>query len=258
MKKEVVDGSTYIIILQDLRVDGSTMDLTITDDELVCMSTSDLRAMLQKHLVTTEEHRQLRNRRRRLQNRKYARKCALKKLTEVENLVTEVKEETVELQTLRRQLNRISLATRRIQHQEAILANFCHQLQSSSDQKHMLSAPISSVRMLFANGQPAGIAQPIRLSAPPTATSSPACRISRDDSPESISTNSPHWVSVQAKLNSMPMQLAAGPGMPSSTSSFYSAWPPTTATQLDPRLPLHLVRPVGCGLATYGHSMPEF
>ncbi|KAA3676739.1 uncharacterized protein DEA37_0014837, partial [Paragonimus westermani] len=234
------------------------MDLTITDDELVSMSTSDLRSMLQKHLVTTEEHRQLRNRRRRLQNRKYARKCALKKLTEVENLVTEVKEETVELQTLRRQLSRISLATRRIQHQEAILANFCHQLQSTSDQKHVLSVPISSVRMLFANGQPAGIAQPVRLSAPPVATPSPACRIQLDNSPESTSTNNQHWVSLQAKLNSMPMQLAAGPGMPSSTSSFYSAWPPTTATQLDPRLPLHLVRPVGCGLATYGHSMPEF
>lgn len=231
------------------------MDVAITDDDLVRMSTSDLRAMLEKHLVTPEEHRQLRNRRRRLQNRKYARKCALKKLTEVENLVTEVKEETIELQTLRRQLNRLSLATRQIQHQESILADFCHRLQFTTDSQNSLP----SVRMLFSNGKPAGIAQPARFSAPPTTFSSPTCRMSRETNlADSAYSNRPHWASVQAKLNSMPMQLAAGPGMPSSTSSLYSAWPPTTATQLDPRLPLHLVRPVGCGLATYGHGMPEF
>lgn len=74
------------------------MGFEVTDDELVRMSTSELRLLLAKRQLTPEEHRQLRSRRRRLQNRKYARKCAHKKLTEVENLTTEVEEETTELQ----------------------------------------------------------------------------------------------------------------------------------------------------------------
>ncbi|THD19638.1 Basic leucine zipper (BZIP) transcription [Fasciola hepatica] len=76
----------------------STMGFEVSDDELIKMSTSELRLLLTKRQVTAEEHRQLRSRRRRLQNRKYARRCAHKKLTEVENLTSEVEEETTELQ----------------------------------------------------------------------------------------------------------------------------------------------------------------
>ncbi|VDQ02443.1 unnamed protein product [Trichobilharzia regenti] len=73
------------------------MSLSLTDDELVNMTTSDLRLLLDRNRVTAEEHKELRNRRRRLQNRRYARKCASKKQSEVERLTTEVQEEVVEI-----------------------------------------------------------------------------------------------------------------------------------------------------------------
>ncbi|TNN08058.1 Basic-leucine zipper (BZIP) transcription factor, domain-containing protein isoform 2 [Schistosoma japonicum] len=74
------------------------MSLNLTDDELLDMTTVDLRLLLEQKRLTVEEHKELRNRRRRLQNRRYARKCASKKQSEVEKLATEVEEEVVEIQ----------------------------------------------------------------------------------------------------------------------------------------------------------------
>ncbi|GAA57186.1 hypothetical protein CLF_112303 [Clonorchis sinensis] len=258
------------------RLPDCEMGVTLSDEELVHMSTSELRSLLLRRQVTAEEHKQLRNRRRRLQNRKYARKCALKKLTEVENLASEVKEESAELQALRHQLNRLSIVTRRIQHQEATLANFRRKLESDLCGR---SASVSTpVRMLLSDGTEAGVAHPARLTPDvsslsqmlhPSPKAVSCAPLSKPDQrsdhkplvirqplihsmPNPITTSRPPAVSQH---NSMPLQLAAGPGMPSSTSPFYSAWPPADTS---PRLPIHLVRPVGCGFAANGRNMPEF
>ncbi|VDO98491.1 unnamed protein product [Schistosoma curassoni] len=88
----------YFLTTDYFHCSRTTMSLNLTDDELVDMTTADLRLLLEKKRLTIEEHKELRSRRRRLQNRKYARKCASKKQSEVENLATQVKEEVVEIQ----------------------------------------------------------------------------------------------------------------------------------------------------------------
>ncbi|CAH8665059.1 unnamed protein product [Dicrocoelium dendriticum] len=225
----------------------------ISDEELVQMSISDLRCMLEKHQVTQEEHRELRTRRRRLQNRKYARKCALKKMTEVEHLAAEVKGETTELQVLRRQLDRLSLATLRIQHQESLLAKFRQRLQLAIDSNCDSSAEcVHSVRMLRSDGTSCGTAHLCRTA--PT-TSSYHSPVSYTGTGSCV--RAPSYQAYRASPQT-PIQLAAGPGMPSSTSSLYSAWPPGDATQLNPRLRMHLVRPIGCGPVMHGRHLSEF
>ncbi|VDN09238.1 unnamed protein product [Dibothriocephalus latus] len=57
-----------------------------TDEELVHMTTVQLRNLLEQHIISPEQHHEFRSRRRRLQNRKYARRCAKKKQTEVAEL----------------------------------------------------------------------------------------------------------------------------------------------------------------------------
>lgn len=65
-----------------------------TDEELVQMTTIQLRSLLEQRVITSEQHREFRSRRRRLQNRKYARRCAKKKQTEVAELATATKTES--------------------------------------------------------------------------------------------------------------------------------------------------------------------
>lgn len=65
-----------------------------TDEELVQMTTMQLRSLLEQHIISQEQHRELRTRRRRLQNRKYARRCAKKKQTEVAELAAAAKKES--------------------------------------------------------------------------------------------------------------------------------------------------------------------
>ena len=75
-------------------------NLDFSDDKLVKMTTSELRLLLEHNRVSPEQHRELRIRRRRLQNRKYARRCARKKQTEVNKLTLEVEEEVTEVQVI--------------------------------------------------------------------------------------------------------------------------------------------------------------
>ncbi|CAL8102442.1 unnamed protein product [Calicophoron daubneyi] len=277
------------------------MGLTIGDEELVKMSTSELRVLLEKRLVTPEEHRELRCRRRRLQNRKYARKCARKKLTEVEKLTTEVEEETTELQALRRQLNRINLSTQRMQQQMSKLAQFRQTVENVVRETD--ANPFTPIRMLSADGKPAGTAHLIKPlikandnhqnvdSSPliyPLLSFSPHNRCSQEIKPcPSSSTSNKHSLpsvthifgpgrcrvrrpdvipvnSAGSSNNSlsastMPAQLVAGPGMPSSsdTQDCYG-WPSANMRHLQTQFPLHLVRPVGGGLATHGRGVPEY
>lgn len=65
-----------------------------TDDELILMTTIQLRNLLEQRVISQEQHRELRSRRRRLQNRKYARRCAKKKQTEVAELAAAAKNES--------------------------------------------------------------------------------------------------------------------------------------------------------------------
>lgn len=65
-----------------------------TDEELILMTTIQLRNLLEQRIISQEQHRELRSRRRRLQNRKYARRCAKKKQTEVAELADAAKKES--------------------------------------------------------------------------------------------------------------------------------------------------------------------
>lgn len=69
-----------------------------TDDELVQMSTVQLRNLLEQNIINPDQHHELRVRRRRLQNRRYARRCAKKKQTEVANLEAETQLEWESIQ----------------------------------------------------------------------------------------------------------------------------------------------------------------
>ncbi|TPP62640.1 Basic leucine zipper bZIP transcription [Fasciola gigantica] len=251
------------------------MGFEVSDDELIKMSTSELRLLLTKRQVTAEEHRQLRSRRRRLQNRKYARRCAHKKLTEVENLTSEVEEETTELQALRRQLLRINLTTQRLQHQATGLARFRLGLQSEDSS----SPSAQTIRMLLSNGKTIGFAHPVGClshtvssASLRTLTASNALIGSTASTCPGTTRNIPSLlkshslcsvpVSSSCSLNSsqsnMPVQLAAGLGMPSNHNPFPYAWSPSGTDSLNSRLPMRLVRPVGCGMVTNGRSGGEY
>ncbi|KAM3180041.1 hypothetical protein ACTXT7_017083, partial [Hymenolepis weldensis] len=69
-----------------------------TDEELVQMTTVQLRNLLDQNIITPDQHQELRVRRRRLQNRKYARRCAKKKQNEVANLEAETQAEWERIQ----------------------------------------------------------------------------------------------------------------------------------------------------------------
>ncbi|KAA0195036.1 Basic-leucine zipper (BZIP) transcription factor domain-containing protein [Fasciolopsis buskii] len=251
------------------------MGFEVTDDELVRMSTSELRLLLAKRQLTPEEHRQLRSRRRRLQNRKYARKCAHKKLTEVENLTTEVEEETTELQALRRQLFRINLTTQRLQHQATELARFRLSLQSQNS----ANPNARTIRMLLSDGITVGFAQPVAcppqpvcsalLRAPAASSVSigPTTQTCRDNvRPISLLLNSHSLCSAPSSSScsfsssqaNMPVQLAAGLGMPSNQNPSPYAWSQSASSSLNSRLPMRLVRPVGCGIVTNGRNRAEY
>ncbi|VDD79095.1 unnamed protein product [Mesocestoides corti] len=103
-----------------------------SDEELVQMTTIQLRNLLEKQVISQEQHRELRTRRRRLQNRKYARRCAKKKQTE----------------SLRQQLSRLTTSVDRIDRQIENLAK----LRIS-----MSEAPFS-LRMLASDGTELGLA----------------------------------------------------------------------------------------------------
>lgn len=250
------------------------MGFEVTDDELVRMSTSELRLLLVKRQLTPEEHRQLRSRRRRLQNRKYARKCAHKKLAEVENLTTEVEEETTELQTLRRQLFRINLTTQRLQHHATELARFRLSLQSQNS----ANPTARTIRMLLSDGKTVGFAKPAAC-PPHTVCSKSLCAPSasevsigratqpcRDNvRPISLLLNSHSLCSVassscsfSSSKASMPVQLAAGLGMPSNQNPSPYAWSQSASSSLNSRLPMRLVRPVGCGIVANGRNRAEY
>ena len=64
-----------------------------TDEELVQMTTAQLKSLLEQKVISQSQHQELRMRRRRLQNRKYARRCAKKKQTEVAELTEATKKE---------------------------------------------------------------------------------------------------------------------------------------------------------------------
>ncbi|VDP21475.1 unnamed protein product [Echinostoma caproni] len=246
------------------------MGFEVTDDELIRMSTSELRLLLTKRQVTAEEHRQLRSRRRRLQNRKYARRCAHKKLTEVENLTSEVEEETSELQALRRQLLRINLTTQRLQHQATGLARFRLSLQSEDEKQPTTQA----VRMLLANGKTIGFAHPTECashtpspkSSPPLPSSSVLVGSTVTTSLDPVRTI-PSFLKSHSAFSSslshkpqpgMPVQLAAGLGMPSNHNPSPYAWSSSGTDSLNSRLPMRLVRPVGCGMVTNGRNGAEY
>uniref|UniRef100_A0A5K3EET0 BZIP domain-containing protein n=1 Tax=Mesocestoides corti TaxID=53468 RepID=A0A5K3EET0_MESCO len=119
-----------------------------SDEELVQMTTIQLRNLLEKQVISQEQHRELRTRRRRLQNRKYARRCAKKKQTEVAELAAAAKKESSAIRSLRQQLSRLTTSVDRIDRQIENLAK----LRIS-----MSEAPFS-LRMLASDGTELGLA----------------------------------------------------------------------------------------------------
>ncbi|KAL5968119.1 Transcription factor MafG [Taenia solium] len=119
-----------------------------TDEELVQMTTMQLRSLLEQHIISQEQHRELRTRRRRLQNRKYARRCAKKKQTEVAELAAAAKKESSAIRSLRQQLSRLNTSVDRLDRQIDSLAK----LRIS-----MTEAPFS-LRMVAPDGTELGLA----------------------------------------------------------------------------------------------------
>ncbi|VDM16765.1 unnamed protein product [Hydatigera taeniaeformis] len=119
-----------------------------TDEELVQMTTMQLRSLLEQHVISQEQHRELRTRRRRLQNRKYARRCAKKKQTEVAELAAAAKKESSAIRSLRHQLSRLNTSVDRLDRQIDSLAK----LRIS-----MTETPFS-LRMVASDGTELGLA----------------------------------------------------------------------------------------------------
>ncbi|EUB64052.1 hypothetical protein EGR_01180 [Echinococcus granulosus] len=119
-----------------------------TDEELVQMTTMQLRSLLEQHAISQEQHRELRTRRRRLQNRKYARRCAKKKQTEVAELAAAAKKESSAIRSLRQQLSRLNTSVDRLDRQIDSLAK----LRIS-----MTETPFS-LRMVALDGTELGLA----------------------------------------------------------------------------------------------------
>ncbi|TNN08059.1 Basic-leucine zipper (BZIP) transcription factor, domain-containing protein isoform 1 [Schistosoma japonicum] len=248
------------------------MSLNLTDDELLDMTTVDLRLLLEQKRLTVEEHKELRNRRRRLQNRRYARKCASKKQSEVEKLATEVEEEVVEIQALRSQLSRTNLATKHIEHQLRRILEFknnCFNNDSNGFQ-------MKTIRMLHSNGQPAGLAY---------VDFSSSCNIMCPEDHEFFYPTTKHCdvkeIATCSKYNSLisdsnkcrstleerpsnvhPRQI---PTVPHLSSGF--SFPDTSShVRLSCNPPCHfknhlqmrLVRPVGGGFSSLGRSVSEY
>ncbi|VDL61977.1 unnamed protein product [Hymenolepis diminuta] len=111
-----------------------------TDEELVQMTTGQLRNLLDQNIITLDQHQELRMRRRRLQNRKYARRCAKKKQNEVANLEAKTQAEWERIQSLKLQLSRLIVSSNRLDDHMAKLRalkarmkdpNFCIPMVSS-------------------------------------------------------------------------------------------------------------------------------
>ncbi|CAH8593099.1 unnamed protein product [Schistosoma turkestanicum] len=244
--------------------------LNLTDDELVNMTTVDLRLLLEKQRLSIEEHKELRNRRRRLQNRKYARKCASKKQSEVENLAAQVKEEVDEIQTLRTQLSRTNLATKQLEYQLRRITEFKEKCLNSESNGFQMK----TVRMLDSNGQPAGLAY-INLTS--------SCNFSSPNDHEAIYPIDNHCdmkeIATCSKYNSLssgsskykfsqeehspniyphqtPMvsHLCSGLGFPGTTSHV----PCNPPYHFKNHLQMRLVRPVGGGFGSHGRGVSEY
>lgn len=122
----------------------------VTDESLMQMTTLHLRTLLEQKLITAEQHRGLRSRRRRLQNRKYARKCAKKKQTEVARLTEKTEEETSEIKSLRDQLQRVNMSIDKIERQFTMVSD----VRLAAER----GAPFQPLRMVTRDGAEAGFA----------------------------------------------------------------------------------------------------
>ncbi|CAH8867836.1 unnamed protein product [Trichobilharzia szidati] len=267
------------------------MSLNLTDDELVNMTTSDLRLLLEQNRVTAEEHKELRNRRRRLQNRRYARKCASKKQSEVDRLTTEVQEEVVEIRALRDQLSRTNLATKQIEHQLRRILEFKENCLQGEDKEFQLK----TIRMLHPNGQSVGLAYVNPASSCCYSSSSTPeihegyrCYPTEKypDATKEISTSSgyhspairfpmqksvleerQHYYSAgyHPRQPSTPSRLTSGPGFPGTTATA-TATTSSGCVRLPCKPPCHfrnhlemrLVRPVGGGFTSHGRGLSEY
>ncbi|KAK4475622.1 hypothetical protein MN116_000894 [Schistosoma mekongi] len=248
------------------------MSLSLTDDELLNMTTVDLRMLLEQKRLTIEEHKELRNRRRRLQNRRYARKCASKKQSEVEKLATEVEEEVVEIQALRSQLSRTNLATKQIEHQLRRILEFKNNCFNNESNGFQMKA----IRMLHSNGQPAGLAY---------VDFSSSCNIMGPEDNEFLYPATKHCdikeIVTCSKHNSLtsgsnkyrsnleehsfnvhPRQiptvphLSSGFGLPDTSSHVHLSCNPPC--HFKNHLQMRLVRPVGGGFSSLGRSVSEY
>ncbi|CAH8633747.1 unnamed protein product [Schistosoma curassoni] len=262
----------YFLTTDYFHCSRTTMSLNLTDDELVDMTTADLRLLLEKKRLTIEEHKELRSRRRRLQNRKYARKCASKKQSEVENLATQVKEEVVEIQALRTQLSRTNLATKHLEHQLRRIMEFkekCLNNESNGFQ-------IKTVRMLNSNGQPTGFAYinstfssnfmgpKIHEVVHPTDKNCDVIEIATCSKYNPLSSGSrkykfsleEHPSNVYPRQTPTVSQFSSGLGFPGTGSPVrFSCNPPC---HFKNHLQMRLVRPVGGGFASHGRGMSEY
>ncbi|KAL7058764.1 hypothetical protein AAHC03_013097 [Spirometra sp. Aus1] len=121
-----------------------------TDEELVHMTTVQLRNLLEQHIISPEQHHEFRSRRRRLQNRKYARRCAKKKQTEVAELTYATQNESSAIKLLRQQLLSLNMSIDRIERQ-------IQHLTKIKNEESLASSP-HSLRMLSADGAELGYA----------------------------------------------------------------------------------------------------
>ncbi|VDL99918.1 unnamed protein product [Schistocephalus solidus] len=121
-----------------------------TDEELVHMTTVQLRNLLEQHIISPEQHHEFRSRRRRLQNRKYARRCAKKKQTEVAELTYATQNESSAIKLLRQQLLSLNMSIDRLERQIQHLAKI-------KNEESLASLP-HSLRMLSADGVELGYA----------------------------------------------------------------------------------------------------
>ncbi|VDO04042.1 unnamed protein product [Rodentolepis nana] len=120
-----------------------------TDEELVQMTTVQLRNLLDQNIITPDQHQELRVRRRRLQNRKYARRCAKKKQNEVANLEAETQAEWERIQSLKLQLSRLTVSSNRLDDHLAKLSSL----------KARMGDPNFSIPMVSSNGARLGSAR---------------------------------------------------------------------------------------------------
>ncbi|KAL3320411.1 hypothetical protein Ciccas_000917 [Cichlidogyrus casuarinus] len=141
--------------------------LRLTELDLIKCTTQDLKKLLDDGQITMSEHHEYRRQRRRLQNRKYARKCAQKKQEEIFGLSERVKQEVDEVDSLRDQLEKMVCSTDRVARQIRMVRELLKEpLKGQEEQRSPLTT--KHIRILSETGAALGSAyivpQPITSS----------------------------------------------------------------------------------------------